>query len=132
MRKVRLPDAFRNIDEVWSPHIAGRVNGQEIRIARIHGAFEWHKHEAHDEAFYVVKGAFRMGVRDGDGDREEAMAEGDLIVIPAGVEHRPVADEECWILLIDAPGELNTGDIDSDLTRRNLPDISAGAAVTSS
>lgn len=119
MKKLNIPAAFGRIPEPWSPHIAARVNGQEVRLAKIDGLFEWHHHEDADEAFFVVKGQFTMRFRDHD----VAMEEGDMIVVPAGVEHMPVAEEECWIMMIEKAGALNTGESESERTRRNLPEL---------
>lgn len=115
--KINIPDAFGRIADHWSPHIAARVNGQDIRLAKIEGAFEWHHHDGADEAFFVVKGAFTMRFRDHDVN----MREGDFITVPAGVEHMPVADKECWIMLIENAGTLNTGEHESDRTKHDLP-----------
>ena len=98
MRKINIPRAFERIHECWSPHIAARVNGQDVRLAKIEGSFEWHRHDGADEAFFVVKGAFTMRFR----DRDVEMEEGDFITVPAGVEHMPVAQKECWIMLIES------------------------------
>ena len=117
LRKLNLLSAFSRIPETWSPHIAARVNGQEVRLARIEGAFEWHAHDDADEAFFVIKGAFTMRFR----DREVEMGEGDFLVVPAGAEHMPVANEECWIMLIEPAGTLNTGNLETERTRRELP-----------
>jgi mannose-6-phosphate isomerase-like protein (cupin superfamily) len=117
MKKINIPAAFTRIPEAWSPHIAAEVNGQEVRLARIEGAFDWHSHTGIDELFFVVKGRFVMQFRDGD----VAMAEGDMIVVPAGVEHRPVADEECWIMLVEDAGTRNTGEAITARTRHVLP-----------
>ncbi|MFC2950892.1 cupin domain-containing protein [Marinicaulis aureus] len=121
MQKINIPRAFDRIDEQWSPHIAARVNGQEVRLAKIEGAFEWHHHDGIDEAFFVVKGAFTMRFR----DRDVEMAEGDFITVPAGVEHMPVAEEECWIMLIENAGTVNTGEHVSKRTKTDLPDLGA-------
>lgn len=120
IRKINIPAAFDRINEQWSPHIAARVNGQDVRLAKIEGAFEWHHHEGVDEAFFVVKGGFTMRFRDHD----VAMSEGDFITVPAGVEHMPVADEECWIMLIENAGTMNTGEHESERTKHDLPDLS--------
>ncbi|MEZ5894159.1 MAG: cupin domain-containing protein [Parvularculaceae bacterium] len=117
VKKINIPAAFDRIKECWSPHIAARVNGQDVRLAKIEGAFEWHRHLDADEAFFVVKGAFTMRFRDHD----VAMGEGDFITVPAGAEHMPVADKECWIMLIENAGTLNTGEHESERTRKNLP-----------
>ena len=117
IRKINIPSAFDRIPETWSPHIAGRINNQEVRLAKIDGPFEWHHHDGVDEAFFVVKGAFTMRFRDHD----VAMAEGDLIVVPAGVEHMPVSENECWIMMIENAGTINTGDKVTDRTKTDLP-----------
>ena len=119
IRKLNLHDAFDRIPEPWSPHIAGRVNGQEVRLAKIEGPFEWHHHDGVDEAFFVVKGEFTMRFR----DREVAMSEGDFLVVPAGVEHMPVADAECWIMMIENAGTSNTGEQVSERTKTDLPEL---------
>ena len=121
MNKINIPAAFDRIAECWSPHIAARVNGQEVRLAKIEGEVEWHHHDGVDEAFFVVKGAFVMRFR----DRDVEMDEGDFITVPAGVEHMPVADKECWIMLIESAGTLNTGAHESERTKRDLPDLAA-------
>lgn len=118
-KKINIPAAFDRISECWFPHVAARVNGQEIRLARIDGAFEWHRHDGVEEAFFVVRGAFTMRFRDHD----VAMTEGDLIVVPAGVEHMPVADAECWIMMIENAGTSNTGEHQSERTRDALPEL---------
>ena len=117
IRKINIPNSFNRIPECWSPHIAGRVNNQEVRLAKIDGPFEWHHHDGVDEAFFVVKGAFTMRFRDHD----VAMTEGDLIVVPAGVEHMPVSESECWIMMIENAGTINTGDKVTDRTKTDLP-----------
>ena len=117
MKKLNIPTAFDKIDEHWSPHIAAKVNSQEVRLAKIEGAFEWHHHDGVDEAFFVVKGAFTMRFR----DRDVPMATGDFIVVPAGVEHMPVADQECWIMMIEDAGTLNTGEQVSERSKHDLP-----------
>ncbi len=119
IKKINIKSAFDRIPETWSPHIAGRVNGQEVRLAKIDGAFEWHHHDGVDEAFLVVKGGFTMQFR----DRDVAMGEGDFIVVPAGVEHMPAAEEECWVMMIASAGALNTGENASARTKHDLPEL---------
>lgn len=123
MSKLNIPAAFDQIDECWSPHIAARVNGQEVRIAKIEGAFDWHSHDGVEEAFFVIRGGFTMRFR----DRDVAMGEGDFLVVPAGVEHKPEADQECWIMMIENAGTLNTGDRETARTKRDLPEIGAAS-----
>lgn len=119
IRKLNIPAAFDRISEPWSPHIAARVNSQEVRLAKIEGAFDWHFHDGVDELFFVVKGRFVMRFRDHDVEMEE----GDLLVVPAGVEHRPVAEEECWIMLVEDAGTRNTGEAITARTRHVLPEL---------
>ncbi|MEO1135692.1 MAG: cupin domain-containing protein [Pseudomonadota bacterium] len=121
IRKINIPKAFDRIGEHWSPHIAAQVNGQDVRLAKIKGAFEWHHHDGIDEAFFVVKGAFTMRFRDGGEEWNVEMSEGDFITVPAGVEHMPVAEAECCIMLIENAGTVNTGEHESERTRRDLP-----------
>ncbi len=119
IRKINIPAAFDRITEHWSPHLAGSVNGQDVRLAKIEGPFEWHRHPGVDEAFFIVKGAMTMRFR----DRDVAMEEGDFLVVPAGVEHMPDAAAECWIMLIETAGTLNTGEAETDRTKRDLPKL---------
>ena len=117
--KLNIPAAFNRIPEPWSPHIAARLNGQDVRLAKIEGPFEWHHHDGVEEAFFVIKGRFIMRFRDG----EVEMGEGDLLVVPAGVEHMPVAAEECWIMMIEDSGTLNTGEKITDRSKTDLPEL---------
>ena len=117
IRKLNIPQAFDRIAECWSPHIAAAMNGQEVRLAKLKGSFDWHHHDGVDEAFFVIKGAFTMRFRDHD----VAMEEGDFIVVPAGVEHLPHADEECWVMLFEKAGTLNTGEKVTERTKTDLP-----------
>ena len=116
MKKIHLPDAYHSIAEHWSPRIAGDVNDAQVKIAKIKGAFDWHAHADEDEAFLIMKGAMDLEFR----DQTVPMAEGDFLVVPKGVEHRPVAEEECWILMVEPSGTLNTGDQITDRTRNEL------------
>lgn len=122
-KKINIPAAFARIDECWSPHMAARVNGQEVRLAKIQGAFEWHRHVGVEEAFFVMKGAFVMRFRGAEEEWDVPLEEGDFITVPAGAEHMPVADAECWIMLIETAGTLNTGENVSERTKRDLPQL---------
>ena len=123
IRKINIPAAFERIPEPWSPHIAARVNSQEVRLARIEGPFEWHAHDGVDELFLVVKGGFTMRFR-ADGDEwDVAMDEGDMIVVPANVEHMPFAENECWILMVEDAGTSNTGANQSERTKSELAEL---------
>ncbi len=123
IRSINIPAAFDRIPEPWSPHIAARVNGHEVRLTKLDGAFDWHRHAGVEEAFFVVKGSFVMRFRDDEKEWDVAMGEGDFIVVPPDADHMPVADEECWVMLIEAPGELNTGDAVTARTRAVLPEL---------
>ncbi len=112
MEKVNLAEKFSRFSEQWSPKVVGELNGSEVKIAKIQGEFVWHRHEEADEMFLVVKG--RMTIRMHDGDVE--LSEGEFFVVPRGVEHCPVADEECQIVMLEPKGTLNTGNVESERT----------------
>lgn len=109
---VDLDAAFGSFDERWSPRIVAALNGQEVKVAKVEGAFDWHAHEEEDELFLVVKGRLGIEFRDGRVD----LGTGQLLVVPRGIEHRPVAEEEAWILLFEPAGTLNTGNVRTDRT----------------
>lgn len=111
--KVKLEEKFSLFDENWRPKVVGELNGQEVKLAKLLGPFTWHHHEEADELFTVVKGRFRMEFR----DRREVWVEaGEFLVVPRGVEHRPVADEEAHVLLFEPSSTLNTGNVRNELT----------------
>lgn len=116
MNKINLMAAFDKIDQHWDPHVAGDVNESQIKLAKIKGVFDWHKHDNEDEAFIVMRGAFDLEMR----DRTVALQEGDLFVVPRGVEHRPVAVDECWIMMVEPGTTLNTGDVQTEKTKSDL------------
>jgi mannose-6-phosphate isomerase-like protein (cupin superfamily) len=106
MLKVRLADEFRAITEHWSPEVVAELNGQQIKVAKFQGEFPWHRHSHEDEMFLVVRGAIRIEMRDGIVE----LSEGDLCVVPRGVDHRPVAEEEAEVLLFEPASTRRTGD----------------------
>ena len=112
MHKVNLSQKFVQIEEFWSPRIVGELNGQVVKIARIEGEFIWHKHEEQDEFFLVVKGEMVIRLR----DRDVNLKEGEFFVVPRGVEHKPIAEEEAHILMFEPAGTLNTGDVRDERT----------------
>jgi mannose-6-phosphate isomerase-like protein (cupin superfamily) len=116
MDKINIADKFAKISEYWKPYIAAELNGQHVKLDKLKGEFVFHHHEDEDEMFLVVKGRFRLEFL----DRHEWIEEGELIVVPHGVEHRPVADEECWILLFEPASTLNTGNVVNERTVAQL------------
>ncbi len=106
-RAIRLAEALAGFDEPWSPKVIGDVNACQIKLVKLDGAFHWHRHEIEDEAFLVIEGRLRMELRDGS----EELGPGELIVVPHGVEHRPVALPTCQVLLFEPASTLNTGDV---------------------
>jgi mannose-6-phosphate isomerase-like protein (cupin superfamily) len=119
MEKVNIAQKFAHITEYWKPYIAAELNGQLVKLDKLKGEFVWHHHEQEDEMFLVVKGRFRMEFR----DRKVWLEEGEFIVVPRMVEHRPVADEEAWILLFEPASTLNTGNVANQRTLRELERI---------
>jgi mannose-6-phosphate isomerase-like protein (cupin superfamily) len=121
MSKVNIADKFAKITEYWKPYIAAELNGQQVKFVKLNSEFVFHHHEHEDEMFLVVKGRFRMDFRDRQGQSNgEWIEEGEFIVVPRGVEHRPVADDECWLLLFEPATTLNTGNIENERTVREL------------
>lgn len=112
MDRVNLAEKLGLFSEHWSPRIVAELNGQHVKVVKLEGEFVWHHHEAEDELFLVLKGRLRMQFR----DREVTLGPGELIVVPRGVEHRPVADEEAHILLFEPAGTLNTGNVRNERT----------------
>lgn len=110
--KVNLAEKFGQFAERWSPKIVGELNGQQVKLVKLHGAFIWHRHETEDELFLVVEGRFRMEFR----DHEVWLEQGEFLVVPRGVEHRPVADEEAHVLLFEPASTLNTGNVRNERT----------------
>ena len=116
LEKVNLSEKFRLFEEQWSPKIAGEVNDSYVKLVKFQGSFVWHKHEDEDEMFLVVKGAITIRLRDGDVRLEE----GEFVIIPRGVEHMPVAEEEAHVVLFEPKTVLNTGDVRNERTRETL------------
>jgi mannose-6-phosphate isomerase-like protein (cupin superfamily) len=117
--KVNLRDKFALFAEHWKPKIAGELNGQQVKLVKFLGEFVWHHHEHEDELFLVVQGRFRMEFR----DRHVWLKEGEFLIVPRGVEHRPVAEEEAHVLLFEPASTLNTGDVRNERTVERLERI---------
>lgn len=116
MHKINITEKLALFSEHWSPKIVGELNGQHVKLVKFKGEFVWHKHDAEDEMFLVIKGSFRMEYR----DKTIVLNEGEFLIVPKGVEHRPVADEEVSIMLFEPASTLNTGDAESELTKHKL------------
>ena len=114
--KVTLAEKFARFSDHWSPKIVGELNGQLVKLVKFQGAFIWHHHDTEDELFFVHRGRFRMEFR----DRTVELSAGDFLIVPRGVEHRPVADEEAEVVLFEPATVLNTGNVRDARTSETL------------
>ena len=112
MEKIRLASKFASFSDHWSPKIVGELNGQHVKVVKFVGEFVWHHHDHEDEMFLVVRGSFRMELR----DRTVELAAGEFLVVPRGVEHCPKAEAEVSLMLFEPAGTVNTGTAGGDLT----------------
>lgn len=112
MESVDLAEKLSLIREHWSPRIVGELNGQHVKLAKLLGEFVWHHHAEADELFLVLDGVLRIQFR----SHEVVLAPGQFVIVPRGVEHRPVADEEVHVLLFEPAGTLNTGNVQDERT----------------
>lgn len=119
IEKINLSQKLALFDDHWKPKIIGELNGQHVKLVKFSGPFVMHQHENEDELFLVVKGKFHMEFRDYTLD----LKEGELVIVPRGVEHRPVADQEVHVLLFEPASTLNTGNVESDFTVPELERI---------
>ena len=117
--KVNLADKFATFSEHWSPKIAGELNGQLVKLVKFSGDFVWHSHENEDEMFLVAKGRFQMDYRDGS----EWIEEGEFVIVPRWVEHKPFAEEEVWVVLFEPASTVNTGSAGGERTVVDLDRI---------
>ncbi len=115
LHKVNLRERLSRIPDYWHPRIVGELNGQHVKLAKLHGEFTWHRHAEEDELFLVLDGVLRMEFRDAVIEVEP----GEFLIVPRGVEHRPVAADEVQVLLFEPSGTLNTGDADDPRTIEN-------------
>lgn len=116
MQKVNLSEKLSLFTDYWNPRIVGELNNQHVKLVKLKGEFVWHKHDLEDELFLVLKGKLKMEFR----DKTVELNEQEFLIVPRGVEHRPVAENEVSILLFEPNTTLNTGDAESDLTRDKL------------
>jgi len=116
MTKINLAEKLALFSDHWNPRIVGELNGQHVKLVKFQGEFVWHHHDHEDELFLVVKGRFRMEFR----DRHVWLEEGEFLIVPRGVEHRPVAEEEVHVLLFEPASTLNTGNVNNERTVERL------------
>ena len=119
MEKVNIEEKLSLFQDHWNPRIIGELNGQHVKLVKFQGEFVWHKHDAEDELFYVLKGSFKMEFR----DRTVELNENEFFIVPRGVEHKPVADKEVSVMLFEPASTLNTGNTKGELTREWLEKI---------
>jgi len=119
MQKINLSEKFSSFSDYFNPRIAGELNGQQVKLVKFKGEFIWHHHTVEDELFYVVKGNFDMHFR----DKIVTINEGEFIIVPHGIEHKPVAAKEVEIMLFEPATTINTGNIENELTRIGLKNI---------
>jgi mannose-6-phosphate isomerase-like protein (cupin superfamily) len=112
MEKVNVHEKLALFADHWNPRVVGELNGQQVKLVKFQGEFVWHDHAAEDELFLVVRGSFRMDFR----DRSVTLKEGEFIIVPRGVEHRPVAEQEVEVMLFEPTEIKHTGEVESELT----------------
>ncbi len=112
MNKINVNDKFNLFNEHWQPKVIAELNGQAVKLAKVKGEFIWHHHDNEDELFFVVKGQLTMKFR----DKDVSLTAGEMIVVPKGVEHMPVADDEVWLMLFEPKQTLNTGNVENERT----------------
>ena len=120
LSKINLAEAFARFSDHWSPRVAGELNGQQVKLAKLQGPFIWHRHENEDELFLVVSGRLRIEFRD---HQAVTLEEGEFLIVPRGVEHRPVADAEAHVVLFEPASTLNTGNVRNERTVAKLDRI---------
>lgn len=119
MQKVIVADKLATFSDYWNPRVVGELNGQQVKLVKLKGEFVWHKHDAEDEMFLVIEGLLRMEFR----NKTVELTAGEFIIVPKGVEHRPVADQEVAVMLFEPASTLNTGDVVNEMTRERLERI---------
>ncbi|MEN7549973.1 cupin domain-containing protein [Rapidithrix thailandica] len=119
IEKVTLEDKLSGFSDYWNPKVVGELNGQHVKLVKLYGTFVWHKHDKEDEMFYVLKGKLRMEFR----DKTVEVHEHEFIIVPKGVEHRPVAEQEVSVMLFEPISTVNTGNNPGKFTKENLEKI---------
>ena len=115
LEKINLKEKFSKFSELWSPKVVAEMNDYQFKLVKIKGNFDWHSHEKTDETFIVIQGTMSIEFR----DRFVDLSEGDMFVVPKGVEHKPYAENECKVMVVEPKGVVNTGDSKSSLTAEN-------------
>jgi mannose-6-phosphate isomerase-like protein (cupin superfamily) len=123
IRVVNLAEKFSSFQDCWSPRIAGEINDMYVKLAKLAGEFIWHKHDNEDEMFLVIQGVLRMKIREEGSERELTIRPGEYLIVPKGMEHLPIADEETHVVLLEPKSTLNTGDVVNERTRSELQSI---------
>jgi len=111
MKVIKLKEKFNQFTDQWSPKIIAELNGQEVKIAKLHGEFVWHDHADEDELFFVVQGTLKIEFR----DKMVELKAGEMIVVPRGVEHKPIAEDEVWVMLFEPANIKHTGGVEHEL-----------------
>jgi mannose-6-phosphate isomerase-like protein (cupin superfamily) len=119
MQKINLAEKLSLFSDHWNPRVVGELNGQQVKLAKLRGEFIWHQHDNEDELFLVLDGRLTIRLRDQDVQLEC----GEFFIVPRGVEHQPVADEEAHVLMFEPASTVNTGNVRSELTREDLKTI---------
>jgi mannose-6-phosphate isomerase-like protein (cupin superfamily) len=119
MQAINITEKFNLFNDHWNPRIIAELNGQQIKLAKVKGEFVWHDHANEDELFFIVKGSLKIEFK----EKTVTLSEGEMLVIPRGVEHKPVAEEEVWLMLFEPAATKHTGDVKHELTVENLERI---------
>lgn len=114
-KKINFEEKFAQFSDYWAPKIIAKMNNYHFKLVKFQGEFVWHTHKETDEVFIVIKGEMEIKFRDGKVD----LKEGEMLVVPKGIEHRPIAEEECQIMLVESAGTVNTGTAGGDMTAEN-------------
>src|SRR5512146_257841 len=120
MHTVNLAQKLSSFSDFWSPKIAGELSDSYVKLVKMTGEFLWHHHDHEDELFLVLKGVLRMKLRENGAEREEIIGEGEFIIVPRGVEHMPIADQEVHVMLLEPKSTLNTGNLRNERTVEQL------------
>lgn len=123
MEKVNLAQKLSLFSDYYSPKVVGELNDSQVKLVKVKGEFVWHHHEVEDELFLILKGTLRIKYFDGGQEREVRLGEGEFVIVPHGVEHKPIADEEVHLMLIEPKTTLNTGNVQNERTVAELETI---------